>query len=286
MKNALLLIVCLLVGLSTPVWGQAETVILDFEDAATTTTFFYFGSPLDGSLNQTIANPDQSGINLSDSVAEHIRPANSETFAGAFSDPNPSTPLDLTDSSTRICIKVWAPQAPIQFLFKLEQGASDPQNGDYEWEQSDSIMVAQEWVELCFDPTIPSENGNGVVATGDVWAQPVVFFDFGQVRGDSSIYYFDDLFLVEDTSQMTSVRNLDASLFEVTNTLVTENAQLTFSSSLVKDIRLLSTNGQALRKASTNDTRYQLDLSGLPSGVYLIEVRTNGLRAVRRVVKQ
>ena len=130
MKNVLLLSACLLIGLFRPAFGQVETVILDFEDAATTTPFFYFGSSIDGTLNQTIANPDPSGINLSDSVAEHIRPAGSEVFAGAFSDPDPQTPLDLSNSSETICIKVWSPQAPIKFLFKLEGGATDPTNNN------------------------------------------------------------------------------------------------------------------------------------------------------------
>ncbi len=79
--------------------------VLDFEAAATSTDFFYFGSGLDGSTTSAIANPDQSGINLSDSVMIHERPGDALTFAGAFSDPNPATPFDLTGGE-QVCMKV------------------------------------------------------------------------------------------------------------------------------------------------------------------------------------
>ena len=42
----------------------AQTTILDFETPGTSTTFQYFGSTIDGSLNQVIANPNPTGENL------------------------------------------------------------------------------------------------------------------------------------------------------------------------------------------------------------------------------
>ncbi len=54
---------------------QAQTTILNFEDAATSTTFQYFGSPLDGSLNEVIDNPAPAGVNTSAKVAKFGKPA-------------------------------------------------------------------------------------------------------------------------------------------------------------------------------------------------------------------
>ncbi len=102
MKRLLLQMIFVLAGLLSL---QAQTTILDFEAAATSTDFFYFGSGLDGSSTSAIANPDQSGINLSDSVMIHERPGDALTFAGAFSDPNPATPFDLTGGE-QVCMKV------------------------------------------------------------------------------------------------------------------------------------------------------------------------------------
>ena len=64
-KNLLSLITLLsFTGLCT-----AQTVILDFEGSATSTTFQYFGSSLDGTLTQVVANPDATGENTSSMVS-------------------------------------------------------------------------------------------------------------------------------------------------------------------------------------------------------------------------
>jgi hypothetical protein len=72
---------------------RAQTVIIDHETPATTTTFQYFGSNLEGSLNEVVANPNPGGINPSAMVGRFVKPSNSQTFAGAFSNPNPTTPM-------------------------------------------------------------------------------------------------------------------------------------------------------------------------------------------------
>src|SRR5688500_5089104 len=79
---------------------QAQTVILDFEGSSTATTFQYFGSTLDGTLTQIVPNPNPEGENTSSLVSNFIKPAVAEVWAGAFSSPNPTTPVDLTTNST------------------------------------------------------------------------------------------------------------------------------------------------------------------------------------------
>ncbi len=54
--------------------SKAQTTILNFESAASSTTFQYFGSPLDGSLTETIANPNAAGINTSATVLKYVKP--------------------------------------------------------------------------------------------------------------------------------------------------------------------------------------------------------------------
>ena len=63
----------------------AAQTILDFEAPATTTTFQYFGSSLEGQLSQTVANPNPSGNNTSATVLEFKKPAGAQTWGGAFS---------------------------------------------------------------------------------------------------------------------------------------------------------------------------------------------------------
>ncbi len=64
LQRLLLICVLLCVGL----YNASAQTILDFEAPATSTTFQYFGSTLDGQLTQTVANPFPGGLNTSASV--------------------------------------------------------------------------------------------------------------------------------------------------------------------------------------------------------------------------
>lgn len=186
MKKRIFLYVLLLSALTV----QSQTTILDFETAATSTTFQYFGNvDLSDQLNQVIANPNASGINTSSMVSEHIKRVGSEPWAGMFSNPDPMTPLDLTTSG-QICIDVHMDHIG-SVLVKLEQGNA----GD--WEQSVSNTVANEWEQLCVDVTMSSGNGDPVVAFGNTYNRLTLFFDFGvSPEGEDEAYYIDNVVTV------------------------------------------------------------------------------------------
>lgn len=164
-----------------------ETIILDFEAPETSTGFQYFGSPLDGTFTQLIANPNPSGINVSDTVTEFIKPAVAEVWAGAFSNPNPTTPVTL-DNGSQVCIKVHMDHIG-NLALKLEQGVSGQPN----WVTQVANTVVDEWTEICFDPTIPSIEAPFEAASG-TYNRIVLFFDFGMPgSGEEVLYYFDDI---------------------------------------------------------------------------------------------
>lgn len=167
---------------------HAQTTILDFESAATSTNFQYFGSTLEATLNNVIANPDASGINTSAMVADHVKPMGAEVWAGGFSEPNPMTPIDLT-SDNQICLKVWV-NDPGNLLLKLEQSS----NGFADWENLQEINDAQTWVEICYDAlqADASDNSNPPAA-GGIYNRMVLFFDFGTSPDADRTYYFDDV---------------------------------------------------------------------------------------------
>ena len=167
---------------------QAQTTILNFEDAATSTTFQYFGSPLDGSLNEVIDNPAPAGVNTSAKVAKFVKPAVAEVWAGAFSNPNPTQPVDLTSTAT-IRVKVWMDHIG-NLALKLE-GSPD---GGPNWITTVSNTKVNEWEELVFDANIPSIEGPNQAAAGHVYARVVLFFDFGTAgSGTEVVSYFDDI---------------------------------------------------------------------------------------------
>lgn len=166
---------------------NAQTTILDFETSATSTTYQYFGSSLDGSLNNIIANPDPSGINTSAMVADHVKPAGAQTWAGAFANPAPATAADMATNS-QVCLKVWF-NAPGNVAAKLESSST----GGANWITTKSVDNVQQWTEVCFDANLPSEETPFQAATGHVYGLVTLFFDFGQAPAADRTYYWDDL---------------------------------------------------------------------------------------------
>jgi hypothetical protein len=162
--------------------------ILDFETADSDTKFQYFGSPLDGTTNETIDNPNASGINTSSKVAKFIKPEVSEVWAGAFSNPNPVEIIDMVNNS-KIKIKVHMDHIG-NLALKLE-GSAD---GGPNWITQVANTKINEWEELEFDVNLPSLESPNLAAKGFTYTRIVLFFDFG-VAGNGSVqtYYFDDI---------------------------------------------------------------------------------------------
>lgn len=166
---------------------MAQTVILDFETPGTTTTFQYFGSDLMDTFNNTVANPDQSGINTSAMCAEHIKPAGSQTWAGAFPEPAIMTPIDVLGGG-QVCIKVWMDHIG-NVAFKLEESSTGGDN----WIRTMDNLTVNQWEQICFDVSLPSIEGPFLPANGHVYDKFAIFFDFGVSPSVDQTYYFDDI---------------------------------------------------------------------------------------------
>lgn len=163
------------------------TPVLDFESSGSSTTFQYFGSTIDGQLSTTIANPNATGLNTSATVLEFKKPANSQTWAGAFSNPNAATPVNLLTGG-QIKVKFHTDHVG-NLALKLEEG----QNGAPNWVVQVENNVVGEWVELTFDPALPSIEGPNLPAAGHIYNKIVLFADFGQAFPNDQVYYIDDI---------------------------------------------------------------------------------------------
>lgn len=163
------------------------TPVLDFETPGTTTNFQYFGSSIDGQLSSNIANPHSGGINTSATVLEFRKPANSQTWAGAFSSPAPATAVDLTGGGI-IKVKVFSDHVG-NLALKLEGSSTGGSN----WVLQQPIEVANEWVELSFDASQPSIEGPNAPASGHIYGTVVLFADFGTAFPSDQTYYIDDI---------------------------------------------------------------------------------------------
>jgi hypothetical protein len=162
MKQLITLFAFVLLGLIV----NAQYIYNDF-DANQNETFS--GWPNAPSI---VSNPDASGINTSEHVAEFVR--STEQWAHCFS----ILPGKVNfETGTVFALKVWSPIA-CQVLFKLE----DQFNGSISTEVMGNITTPNQWVQLSYNFT------NGQSNTYD---KIVIFFDFSTLVDNT--FYFDDV---------------------------------------------------------------------------------------------
>ncbi len=156
--------------------GIVTSMIEDFEGTAPTFTTF-------GNIAgiEVIANPDQSGANTTNSVAKMTKTAGSEVWAGSFFE-TPSS-FDLA-SYGKINVKIWSPVAGIVVKLKLENA-----DASITTEVDLNSTIANQWENLLYDfSEAPLAD----------YTRVVIFFDFGN-SGDDSVYYYDEIELVNDS---------------------------------------------------------------------------------------
>lgn len=155
--------------LSLPLTFESE--ILDY-------SFFNFGP--DGADGVAIiANPDPSGVNTSDMVAEYTKPAGSQVWAGTFIELD-----EQIDFSTqqKIRVDVWSPIAGAPVLLKVENSGDNT----IAFEKTVNTTVTGEWETLTFDLS--------GVDPSKVYDKLVLFFNMN-TSGTGETYYFDNLYL-------------------------------------------------------------------------------------------
>ncbi|MCW5923598.1 MAG: T9SS type A sorting domain-containing protein [Saprospiraceae bacterium] len=201
MKKLLLLFQCLVLAV---VVSRAQTTILDFEAAATSTVFQYFGSTLDGTFNEVIANPNPTGSNTSSMVGRYVKPAVAEVWAGCFSNPDPTVAVDLA-ANGRIAVKVHRDRIG-NLTLKLENST----NGGANWVTTVQNTKINEWEELVFDASQPSIEPPFASASGFVYTRVVLFFDFGASgTGSDVVSYFDDIVALPNATVTTTILDFE-----------------------------------------------------------------------------
>ena len=167
--------------------GETTTIILDAETAETTAGLFHFGSTLADSIVAPVPNPNISGINESSTVFELNKPANAQPWAGAFTNPNPITPVDA--SSGKICLDVH-----MDHIGTISVKFEEAMGGAPNWIQSVSNTLVNEWETVCIDFTAPSLEDPFTPAIGDTYSKLVFFADFLVDAADVDVItYFDNV---------------------------------------------------------------------------------------------
>ena len=160
-----------------PFEGDSVELPVDFESATANYNVIGFGN-VDVAVE---ANPDPSGINTSNTVVRSTKTVGAEFWGGV--EMSLDTAIDFS-ASEMISIKTWSPKADIPVRLKIEDGTG--------WflELDVNTTVEGQWEILTWDFT-------GQTAGVDV-NKVVVFFEFIEgLPGDGSVYYYDDIEVVE-----------------------------------------------------------------------------------------
>ena len=165
-----------------PTGSETRLKVQDFEGVAP--PFISFGNI---AATEVIANPDPSGMNTTSNVAQLTKSNGSEVWAGTFFEVG--SPLDLTNFS-KIAVKTWSPKSGAVVKLKIEN-----QDASITHEVDLNTSVANAWEELIYDFS------GAPVAD---YIRIVIFFDFGNA-GDDSVYYFDEIELVNDSGGSSSL---------------------------------------------------------------------------------
>ncbi|MDX6746290.1 PKD domain protein [Polaribacter sp. PL03] len=163
-----------------PSSGVSVSSVQDFE--GTPPAFTAFGN-IAGV--EVVSNPDATGVNTTANVAQLTKTAGSEVWAGAFFE---TSPLDLVNYN-KISVKTWSPKLGAQVKLKLENA-----DASIVHEVDLNTTVANSWEELVYDFSD--------APTAD-YVKVVLFFDFGNA-GDDSVYYYDEVNLVNNSGASNS----------------------------------------------------------------------------------
>jgi hypothetical protein len=152
---------------------------IDFENSTLNYAFTDFGNV----VSSVITNPDQSGINTSETVGQSLKPVGAEVWGGTFLQLD--EPIDFS-SLQNMKVNVWSPVSGITVKMKIENAT----NPNIAAEVDLVNTVANGWETLTYD------FGNADLT--QEYHRVVLFFDFGNVGNDTT-YYFDDIDLAQST---------------------------------------------------------------------------------------
>lgn len=194
------------------VTGDINEILFDFDTTNENVGFESWA----GTGFAKIANPDKSGINVSDNVGEYTHAGNDSGLENSLvSDATPIAPFDFSETPF-IKVKVWV-NKPIAVSIKL-QNYPDYGQG---FEQKIDVTETNKWVELVF---------NYGVITATNYDRVQIYFDKdksgGSVAGDK--FYFDDYLksnVAPAVETMVNPANSDTDISQTEVPTITSNFQ-------------------------------------------------------------
>lgn len=192
-----------------------------------------------------------------------------------------ASPIPITATETKMNVRVYSPDAGIPVRLKIEN-ANDPAQSV---ETEATTTVANAWETLEFDFNNEA-TGTAALNLSFTYNKASLFFNFGTsgIDAGDKTYFWDDLRFGE--AQAVGIEQQAAALGLVA---FPNPAQQTLTLRAATDIRsvsILTVLGQSIMEQSLRQAQWQMDLSELTPGLYLLRVRTEAGQATLRLRKQ
>jgi hypothetical protein len=215
--------------------------------------------------------------NASNMVAVTTKNTGAETWAGTtigtssgFADAIP-----FTATETKMKVRVYAPAAGQPVRLKVE----DKTDNTITCETEALTTLANAWETLEFDFSNPAA-GTAAFNPSNTFDKASIFFDFG-TTGSGAVYYWDDV----EFGGLIGIENPSANTISLYPNPVSE--ELTINGLENETIiRIYTVTGTLVMEQTSSSSNNSLNLTALPTGMYLVGIQTGSETTVQRLIKK
>ncbi|MDF1867273.1 MAG: T9SS type A sorting domain-containing protein [Saprospiraceae bacterium] len=227
------------------------------------TTVFYQLTDFGGTTSMLGSDP----VDGNNTVAISTKPDDATTWAGTTMSTAVGfkNQIPITASDTKMTVRVYSPDAGIPVRLKIEDH-TDPTKSV---ETEALTTQANTWEYLLFDFNNEAP-GTAILNPNYTFDLASIFFNFGTdgVTAGEKTYYWDDVYFGEFTNTK-ELEKLELTYFP---NPVIDRLQIK-AESMIEEVTIINAVGQQVLVSKTNSNDVTLDLSRIPSGIYLVNVK-------------
>jgi len=238
------------------------------EDAGTDYALTDFG----GNISEIVVDPTDA----MNKVAKTIKPATAETWSGTTMGLNGfANAVPFTATATKMTVRVWSPEAGMTIRLKVEDAADNTITCE-----TDALTTkAKEWEILEFDFSKEAD-GTAKLDVAKTYNKASIFLNFN-AQGTEHTFYWDDAMFGEKPASIFSTAALGLKYFP--NPV---NDVLNIASDFTMDqVTVFNQLGQIVLTHSVNVSNTSLDMTSLPTGIYMVRVEANNKAETFKITK-
>ena len=183
--------------------------------------------------------------------------------------------VPFTTTATKMTVRVWSPEAGMTIRLKIEDAADNKITCE-----TDALTTkAKEWEILEFDFSKEAD-GTAKLDIAKTYNKASIFFNFN-ANGTEHTFYWDDCMFGEKPASIFSTAKLGLKYFP--NPV---NDVLNIASDFTMDqVTVLNQLGQIVLTQSANVSNTSIDMTSLPTGIYMVRVEASNKAETFKITK-